>query len=69
MIYLLDTLVHGAGPGNHGADFATFRPSYAPFELSAPGSAGKGTFQLSTADWIKRGRPVQIEINLPEVVA
>lgn len=57
-VYFLDSLVGGAGPGNRGADFATFR---------APSLPGSGTFQLYTIDWIKRGRPTSIEITLPLV--
>lgn len=64
MIYYLDSLVNGAGPGNRGADFAVFRAAPNP----AWRFVGAGRFELYTADWIKRGRPISIEIDLPEPV-
>lgn len=60
--YYLDTLVAGAGPGNHGADYAIFR-NYDPI----PSRIGQGEFKLYTIDWIKRGRPTEIVIDLPDV--
>ena len=57
--FFLDSLVHGAGPGNHGSDYAMFRPE------PKVGHVGRGAYQLYTIDWIKRGRPTSIEIQIP----
>ena len=63
--FVLDTLSSGAGPGNHGADLAIFRPEYDGIH---PRRAGRGDYRMSTIDWIKRGRPVEIIIPVPEEV-
>jgi hypothetical protein len=58
--YFLDALKGGAGPGNRGSDFAVFT------QAPVMGQGSTGEFKLFTIDWIKRGRPIQITIDLPD---
>lgn len=63
--FYLDELKGGSGPGNRGADFAVFR---SPGTLPQPVDfrIGWGEYKLYTSDWIKRGRPTYIIIDVPD---
>lgn len=62
--YYLDTVVAGAGPGNNGADWAVFHREPDIARRFEPGS---GEVRLRTADWIRRGRPTEVVVFIPEV--
>jgi len=63
IVYRLDELKGGAGPGNRGDNFAIFR-SY-DREKPMP-RTGRGELKFYTSDWINRGRPTEIVIDLPD---
>jgi hypothetical protein len=62
IVYQLDELKGGASGGNRGDNFAIFR---SPAEGTFP-RTGRGELKLYTSDWIKRGRPTEIAIMLPD---
>lgn len=64
--FYLHELKGGASTGSSSpTDYAVFRPVYAPYQQS--GEPSLGEFKIRTPDWIKRGRPVSIEIGVPAV--
>ena len=65
--FFLHELKGGASSGHLAGDFAIFRPAYEPYQLTK--EPGAGEYKISTLDWIKRGRPVRIDIAVPPSVA